>query len=233
MLNLSAHFVIAPGSANWWLGLAILTIVFGAAHLAATTFSEQHQTRFRKIWGVLLLLTFTATQLYLIANKRWQPSDSLPLQMCGMSNLLAIAALVWFWRPAFVPLLFWGIAGGIHSFLTPEITLGDHPLIVAEYFFSHASIMAAPWFLLRSGAFKLSATSWLHALLWNNLALLPIGLLNLLLNANYMYLCIKPLAENPFVVGDWPWYILGFEAAAIVHYFLLHLAFRRYRVAQS
>ncbi len=233
MLHLKAHFVIAPGSANWWLGLVVLTFVFASAHLAATRFSALQQLRFRKFWGALLLLTFVATQLYLIAQGRWHLADSLPLQMCGMSNLLAIAALLWYWKPAFVPLLFWGIAGGIHSFLTPEITLGDHPLIIAEYFFSHASIMAAPWFLLRSGAFKLNTRSWLYALLWNNLALLPIGLVNLLLNANYMYLCVKPLAENPLVVGDWPWYILGFEAAALVHYYLLHLAFRHYRTANS
>lgn len=51
--------------------------------------------------------------------------------------------------------------------------------------------------------------------------MIPVGLINFWLDANYMYLSEKPLAENPFVMGDWPWYILGFELAALLHYYLI------------
>ena len=32
-----------------------------------------------------------------------------------------------------------------------------------------------------------------------------------------MYLAEKPLVNNPMVVGEWPWYILGFEILGLVH----------------
>jgi uncharacterized membrane protein YwaF len=40
-----------------------------------------------------------------------------------------------------------------------------------------------------------------------------------------MFLVAPPVAENPFVVGEWPYYILGFEAAALLHYGVLRLIF--------
>jgi len=37
--------------------------------------------------------------------------------------------------------------------------------------------------------------------------MLPIGLVNWLTDANYMYLCTPPEVDNPLVIGGWPWYI--------------------------
>ena len=39
--------------------------------------------------------------------------------------------------------------------------------------------------------------------------MLPIGLVNWLTDANYMYLCARPEVDNPLVFGSWPWYIVS------------------------
>ena len=39
--------------------------------------------------------------------------------------------------------------------------------------------------------------------------MLPIGLVNWLTDANYMYLCARPEVDNPLVFGIWPWYIVS------------------------
>ena len=39
--------------------------------------------------------------------------------------------------------------------------------------------------------------------------MLPVGIVNWLTDANYMYLCARPAVDNPLVMGDWPWYIVN------------------------
>ena len=39
-------------------------------------------------------------------------------------------------------------------------------------------------------------------------------------NANYMYLVEAPIADNIFILQD-PYHILGFELAALAHFYIL------------
>ena len=41
-----------------------------------------------------------------------------------------------------------------------------------------------------------------------------------------MYLAEKPLAQNPFLMGERPWYIIGLEFAGVLHMFLMDIVFR-------
>ena len=53
--------------------------------------------------------------------------------------------------------------------------------------------------------------SWWKVFLYSQLLIPTIGLANYLLDANYMFLCVAPIVENPFIfTRQWPWYILGF-----------------------
>jgi len=52
-----------------------------------------------------------------------------------------------------------------------------------------------------------------------------VGSINYLLGSNYMYLAIKPNVENPFLIGDWPYYIIGLELAVVLHAILVYLPF--------
>ncbi len=226
MLYLAQHHVIDPGTAWWWTGIGVLLLQLTLAIRIGKTRDAAGRKRFEQGWGALLLLIFVGMHFFRLFSGDWHLEDSLPLQMCGMSHLLAIAALLFQKRWAFLPLFFWGLAGGIHSFLTPEVTLGNNPWFIAEYYFTHASIIASPLYLIWVNGYRINRWDWLKALWWNNLTLLPIALINFALSANYMYLCVKPIASNPFVVGEWPWYILGFELAAVLHYVLLTVLFR-------
>jgi uncharacterized membrane protein YwaF len=40
-----------------------------------------------------------------------------------------------------------------------------------------------------------------------------------------MFLCQRPMVDNPFIMGDWPFYIVGFVAAGALHYGVLTLLF--------
>ncbi len=44
--------------------------------------------------------------------------------------------------------------------------------------------------------------------------------------ANYMYLAQAPIADNPLVLQD-PYHILGFELAALAHFYILDVIARK------
>ena len=49
-----------------------------------------------------------------------------------------------------------------------------------------------------------------------------------------MYLCQKPIVDNPLIVGDWPYYILFVNLIALVNFWLLYQPiklFKKYRKA--
>jgi uncharacterized membrane protein YwaF len=33
-----------------------------------------------------------------------------------------------------------------------------------------------------------------------------------------MFIAQKPDAQNPFIIGEWPWYIIGLEFAVLLHF---------------
>jgi hypothetical integral membrane protein (TIGR02206 family) len=180
------------------------------------------------MWGWVILGFFAFGQLVQVLDGTWSLQESLPLHLCWFSRFLAFLYLTFRQKWALVPLFFWGIVGGFHSLMTPESTLGGSSFMLVEYYFSHAGIILVPLYTVFVGGWRIPKNGWLHAFLWNNILLLPIYGIDLAVGGNYMFLVSKPQADNPFVVGDWPYYILGFEAAALLHYGVLRLVFFNY-----
>jgi len=40
-----------------------------------------------------------------------------------------------------------------------------------------------------------------------------------------MYLAEKPMVNNPFLMGEWPWYIIGLELFLLLHIAIIYLPF--------
>ena len=41
-----------------------------------------------------------------------------------------------------------------------------------------------------------------------------------------MYLLERPSVNSPMIIGNWPWYILGFEILGIVHIVGFYFGYR-------
>ena len=63
-------------------------------------------------------------------------------------------------------------------------------------------------------------------LIWKFMFNYDLGILNYLLNANYMYLCAKPPVDNALLIGEWPFYILAMEFIAGLMFIALLLPFK-------
>jgi len=42
-----------------------------------------------------------------------------------------------------------------------------------------------------------------------------------------MYIAQKPNANNPMIMGEWPWYIIGLEFVVLAHFLAFYWIHRR------
>jgi uncharacterized membrane protein YwaF len=154
--------------------------------------------------GLFFSIAFILLPPYLLKNK----TDDIKI---GTGK--AIGAMI-----LLMIMVFWGLPGAFHSIITPELTHGFSPFLYAEYYIAHAGIFAMAVFASAVYGMKLRKHSWFRVWLFTQPVLALVGLTNYLTGGNYMYLSEKPIADNPFVIGEWPWYILGLELAGLLHF---------------
>lgn len=212
------HYAITPGSSEWFGGLlfSLAFILLPPYLLKGKSFAVKHITG--KTIGALMLLINLVQDIYLLNSGMWHLHSSLPLHLCSLSVI--IAGIIHF-KPGqnlFELLVYWGLPGAFHSLITPELTHGWSPFLYAEYYIAHAGIFAMAVYAAAVYGMKLRKHSWFKVWLFTQPVMAIAGLTNYLTGGNYMYLSEKPIADNPFVMGEWPWYIIGLELAGLLHF---------------
>jgi hypothetical integral membrane protein (TIGR02206 family) len=221
------HYAIPIGSELWMIGFAGSIALIAGPIIFAKNRDADFRNSLGRSLGFLLLGTAIGRHFYDMYDQNWSISHSLPLHMCGISGLLS--GLLFFWRNqlAFEILVYWGLSGAFHSIITPELTRGFSVPLTVEYYIVHAGIMAASLYMIFSQNMKLRKQSWLKVFLITQPVLLVVGTINHFTGGNYMYLCQKPIAENPLLFGEWPWYIMGFQVAGIIHFWLIYILMKK------
>ena len=244
------HAVYALGSSGWWGGIGIFSLYVAVIWIAASRLQgEDALLRFEKGWGSALLLLWIGKHTHLVQADLWNIMDNLELHLCGFSRFLSIFLLLFGWRWAYYPLFFWGIVGGFHSLLTPELTSGDTTYMYIEYYVVHGGILIIPLYFHFVRGMRIGRWTWAKVLAINLGLMIPIGLANYLTGGNYMFLCSPPKVENPMIIGEWvdgmrvcvdgsfnafPVYLVGFVVAGATHYLLLTgLFWRSIRASES
>lgn len=219
------HYIIPPLTPTWTIGIVVSGFFIWALIRFGKNLSPKKERQFSFIMGVILILREFVRSSYLYSINNWYLTESLPLHLCGISAIVSGLILIYrnqFWLE-FILIL--GIPSAIHSFLTPELTNGNDPYLLFEYYFSHSGIIFSGLYLLIVHGMAPRIGSWKNAFWVSQGLLVVIGLMNILLDSNYMYLSKKPLVSNPLIIGDWPYYILGFEIAGLAHILLFYILF--------
>lgn len=220
------HVTIPTFSSGWWLGFWISTLIIFLIIGYATRLSPEKELRLRYVLGSIMLGRELVNQVFMWYTDTWYVSLSLPLQLCGISSLVSSYLL---FRPRQVPFEFLallGLAGAIHSFLTPELTHGASVYHYVDYYISHAGIIMTAFYMHIVLGMRPKLDAWWKVFLLGNGVLILVGTINYLVSANYIFLCTPPKAANPMILGPWPYYIIGFEVLGLVHILLLHRLFR-------
>ncbi|MDA0986443.1 MAG: TIGR02206 family membrane protein [Bacteroidetes bacterium] len=213
------HHVVEILSNTWWimnLGLILFLVL-----ILQFTKNKNLETRISigKFIALFILIDFLFNQFWMYYNGKWSATYSLPLELCSLSVLLGIFVLITKNQFCYELLICWG-AGAVHSFLTPEITTGGTLINHIDYFISHGGILLSGIYATTRLGLKPRNKSWLKVFYWTQLTIPIMIPLNYFLNSNYMYLNEKPLVNNPFIIGDWPYYIIGLEFAGLLHFYL-------------
>ena len=226
---MSSPTIIEPLSSTWWIGMSLSILVsFGIIQIAIRIPPDKRKI-LMMILGFTLISIELMQQFYLHHLGLWSIKTSLPIHLCGISGILAGIMMFRSSHYGFEFLALIGSPGALHALLTPQLNHGTIPFLIFKYYVSHAGIVLVPLFLAVVLGYRIKRSSWYRVLLLCQVLLIIIGLTNYFIGANYMYLAEKPLVNNPMVVGEWPWYILGFEILGLVHILIFYYGYRKFR----
>ena len=226
---MSSPTIIEPLSLTWWIGMSLSILVsFGIIQIAIRIPPDKRKV-LMMIMGFTLISIELMQQFYLNHLGLWSLKTSLPIHLCGISGILAGIMMFRSSHYGFEFLALIGSPGALHALFTPQLNHGTIPFLIFKYYVSHAGIILVPLFLAIVLGYRIKRSSWYRVLLFCQALLITIGLTNYFIGSNYMYLAEKPLVNNPMVVGEWPWYILGFEVLGLIHILIFYYGYRKMR----
>ena len=161
-------------------------------------------------------------------------NQDLPLHLCNLALITAVLLLFIYignkdnnYRQILFDFTYMiAFSGALNAILTVEWDFINNYLGVITGHLQHSLIILYTiWAIAAYGA-RFSYRSIWRTLLFLNLLIFPVGLINYFLDANYIYLCKAPNVENPLLfTKEWPWYIIGLDLLAIIYMHILYLPF--------
>ena len=222
----STSVVLSISDPLWFQTIGVSMLVM-AIILAIGIFlpTQEYKIIFCRFIGILLFSRFVFFHGYEVGNNHWEIDYNLPLHLCGISSILSWLVMIKYNQKMFNFLALLGIPTAIHSFLTPEWTHGWDGYLFPDFYFAHGGILFAPIFLMVVFGHKISENSWKTVFFQSLVIAFFVGIMNIILKSNYLYLCVAPIAENPLIITrEWPFYIpiiifIGFLHILAFYYF--------------
>ncbi|MDX1477188.1 MAG: TIGR02206 family membrane protein [Saprospiraceae bacterium] len=220
---------MAQFEAYTWQHVAPLLVFAGVGWWAIRAGRRSAPARSTRIGLILALVTWLpmliGSVLYLV-NGEYDVREHLPLYLCRIvawTMPLAIWYRSRYWLGIFY---FWVLAGTLQANFTPDLSEGFPNFYYFRYWFLHAGLVVTALYAVLVFRIRVTWRDLVRALLWAQLYLIGIHLINLLLDSNYSYTVEKPPGPSILdLFGPWPWYILGGEALMAVLFVLLLVPF--------
>ena len=160
--------------------------------------------------------------------------NHLPLHICGVANLVTAATLLFRNQRTYEIAYFWGL----RRFRQRRDHPGRHRdrLSIVALLPVFSSPIPVSWWVRCTPPWGLGMRptpgGLIRAFITLNVFAVAVGIINLLLGSNYMYLSRPPWGTvSPFFFAPWPWYIPILDAVALAMFFVVylpvHLARRR------
>ncbi|NMC54760.1 MAG: TIGR02206 family membrane protein [Chloroflexi bacterium] len=207
------------------LGLVALVIV--ALCVIGRRLDAAGRMRIRRGFAVTLVVVEVSWHVWNAATGQWTAQTMLPLHLCSaLVWLSAVMMLTGNYRIyEFAYLL--GIAGASQALLTPDAGVYGFPHFrFFQVILSHGSIVGGAIFMTVVEGYRPTPRSLLRVLLFGNLYMAFVGLVNWLVGSNYLFIAHKPETASLLdVLPAWPWYILWIEAIGAAAVLLLYSPF--------
>ena len=215
----------------WGIAVSVLFIVI-IPWISVKYLNRKSQNHLGIIIGYIVMLNYPVWVILEIIAGSFDMSLHLPVHLCRLSNLLIPLVMIKRHFLTFEILFFWGLSGSLQGAITPDISAGFPHFHYFRFWVGHNGIILALVYAVV--VFKMRPTSYS---IWKSFIALNIFLIlavivNLVLDANYFWICGKPTTPTgehvPSILdfmGPWPWYILSAEFLALFHFVLAYLPF--------
>jgi hypothetical integral membrane protein (TIGR02206 family) len=159
----------------------------------------------------------------------------LPLQLCSIGFYLSIFGIImafssYQFNEKFEQFIFdctyvLGFGGAFQALITVDLTGVNNMIGIFSLNWAHSLIILNVLWLIFAYHKRFNVKSIISAFLFLNFLILPVGFINYILDANYMFLCSPPNVENSFFIGDWPYYLFYLEGIYFIYIIFLYMPF--------
>jgi hypothetical integral membrane protein (TIGR02206 family) len=199
--------------------LALITYVLIVKGRRAKYFNQR---KMAILLATLIFLSEITEAIVMLINGQYDYRMHLPLFLCDISALMLPFVIFYHNRKWIGILYFWAMAGTLQALITPDLDQGFPSFEYFRYFFMHGGIVITILFTVIVFKIRIRWQDLINAVLYAQVYLVLIHLVNLAFHFNYSYTIAKP--PGPTVLdlfGPWPWYILWGEVLMIVLFLVL------------
>jgi hypothetical integral membrane protein (TIGR02206 family) len=203
------------------IALNLLFIVWGRR------IPQTARVKIRYGMAAVLLVNEMLWHVWNVSVGRWTIQEMLPLHLCSVLVWTCAYMLITKNRAIYEFAYLIGIAGALQAVLTPDLGLYDFPHFrYFQTFTSHGLLITCAIYMTVVEGFRPYARSLRNILVWGNVYLVCVTLLNFLIGSNYLYTAHKPVTASLLdVLPSWPWYIGVIELLALLFVCLFYLPF--------
>lgn len=160
------------------------------------------------------------------AEGLWDVKYTLPLELCSISQMLAIVMLATRSRLLYPIVFFAGIGGALQAVLTPDLTYPFPHFRYFHFFIVHMAIILAALYMTWIESYRPTWKSIGLTMIFLNILVVIVGGVDYWLDANYMFLKRKPeVASLLSVLGPYPYYLGVEEIIALGIFTIMYMPF--------
>jgi hypothetical integral membrane protein (TIGR02206 family) len=210
------------------IALGLIVLVNIVLVVVGRRTSEQGRKYIR--WGLaaILLIDEALWHVWNVTAGLWSLQTTLPFHLCSVFVFLSAYMLIKKSYSVYEFAYFLGIAGALQALLTPDAGKYGYPHFRAfQVMISHGTIVTAAVFMTLVEGFRPTWSSMKRVLIWGNLYMAVIFVLNLLIGSNYLFIAHKPETASMLdMLPPWPIYIIFIELIGVVCCLLLYIPFQ-------
>ena len=170
-----------------------------------------------RFFAISLLVMELLYHAWMYKTGMWNVDNSLPLELCSISLLLAIA-LLWTGNKLLYNFVFFvGIGGALQALATPVLDLSFPHFRYFHFFYTHGGIILTALYFTWVKGYHPTFKGIIKAMAMLNGVAAFVFIVNLVTEGNYMFLRIKPTTGSLLdYLGPYPWYILSLEVVSFI-----------------
>ena len=163
-------------------------------------------------------------------------SADLPLQFCSIGYYFSVFGIIMVvsnkkYNIKFEQFIFdcadvLGFGGALQAMITVDLTGINNMIGSFALNWQHSIIILNVLWLIFAYNKRFNLRGVFNAFIFINLAIIPVGIINYLLSANYMFICFPPNVNNPLLIGQWPTYLIVLEFIYFIYILILYIPFK-------